>query len=71
MTEKYITSNSAMKSVSTEILQKEEYDDKLYYGFCISAAIVQGEHELAFQFLTRNSDRKGTIELTLIYCPQH
>ena len=55
---------SAMKSASTDILQKEEYDDKLSYGFYISAAIVQREHERAFQFLTRNSDRKG-MELTI------
>ena len=47
-----------MKTASTEIL-KEEYNDKLSYGFCVSAAIVQREHELAFQFLRRNSNRKG------------
>ena len=51
--------DSAMKTASTEILRKE-YDNKLSYGFCISAAIVQGEYELAFQFLNRNIDRKGT-----------
>ena len=53
-----------MKSASTEILQKEEFEDKLSYGFYISAAIVQGEHERAFQFLSRNTERKG-IESTV------
>ena len=48
-----------MKTASTEIL-RQEYDDKLCVGFSISAAIVQGEYELAFQFLNRNIDRKGT-----------
>ena len=52
-----------MKSASTEILEKE-YDDKVFYGFLISAAIVQGKYELAFQFLRRNTDRKG-IKLTI------
>ena len=53
-----------MKSVSTEILEKEEYDDKLSYFFFISAAIVQGKHERAFKFLSRNKERKG-IELKI------
>ena len=41
-----------------EILQKED-NSKLWYSFGISAAIVQGEHDLAFEFLKRNTDRKG------------
>ena len=36
-----------------------EYDAKLSYSFFISAAIVQGKHDLAFEFLERNVDRKG------------
>ena len=36
-----------------------EYDAKLSYSFLISAAIVQGEHDLAFRFLERNKDKKG------------
>ena len=41
-----------------EILQKK-YDSKMSYSFWISAAIVQGEHDLAFRFLSCNADRKG------------
>ena len=41
-----------------EILQKE-YDDKQSYGFWVTAAIVQGEHDLAFQFLEKNTDKRG------------
>ena len=46
-----------MKTVNPkEILQK---DCEFFYSFGISAAIVQGEHDLAFEFLKRNIDRKG------------
>ena len=48
-----------MKRASTEILEKEEYDYKLPYSLLISSAIVQGEHERAFKFLSRNKERKG------------
>ena len=41
-----------------EILQKE-YDDKQFYSFWVTAAIVQGEHDLAFQFLEKNTDKRG------------
>ena len=41
-----------------EILQKE-YDDKQSYSFWVTAAIVQGEHDLAFQFLEKNTDKRG------------
>ena len=41
-----------------EILQKE-YDDKQSYSFWISAAIMQGKHDLAFNFLEKNADKKG------------
>lgn len=41
-----------------EILQKE-YEDSQSYSFWISAAIVQGEHDLAFNFLKKNTDKKG------------
>ena len=43
-----------------EILQKE-YDDKQSYSFWISAAIMQGEHDLASNFLEKNADKKGFI----------
>ena len=43
-----------------EILQKE-YDDKQSYSFWISAAIMQGEYDLAFNFLEKNADKKGFI----------
>ena len=36
-----------------------EYDAKLSYSFLISAAIVQGKHDLAFQFLDMKKDKKG------------
>ena len=52
-----------MKRASTDILE-DEYDDKLSYGFFISSAIVQGKHERAFNFLSRNKERKG-IKLTI------
>ena len=41
-----------------EILQKE-YDDKQFYSFWVTAAIVQGEHDLAYHFLKKNSNKKG------------
>ena len=41
-----------------EILQKK-YDQKLSYSFWISSAIVQGEHDLAYQFLKKYSHKKG------------
>ena len=43
-----------------EILQKE-YDNNVPYpySFWISSAIVQGEHDLAYHFLEKNSDKKG------------
>ena len=41
-----------------EILQKE-YDHKLPYAFWISSAIVQGEHDLAYEFLKKNLTKKG------------
>ena len=44
-----------------EILQKEYDDKQAYYSFMISAAIVQGEHDLAFNFLEKNADKKGFI----------
>ena len=48
-----------MKTVDPkEILQKDN-GCKLWYSFGISAAIVQGEHDLAFEFLKRNTDKKG------------
>ena len=48
-----------MKTVDpTGILQKE-YNSKLSYSCVISAAMVQGKHDLAFEFLERNIDRKG------------
>ena len=47
-----------------EILQKE-YDHKLPYAFWISSAIVQGEHDLAYEFLKKNSAKKG-IDIFLI-----
>ena len=51
--------NSSMKTLDPrEILQKK-YDSKMSYSFWISAAIVQGEHDLAFRFLSCNADRKG------------
>ena len=45
-----------------EILQKE-YDNNVPYpySFWISSAIVQGEHDLAFNFLEKNADKKGFI----------
>ena len=45
-----------------EILEKE-YDDKQALkanSFWISAAIVQGQHDLAFNFLEKNADKKGS-----------
>ena len=55
---------SAMKTMDPrEILQKE-YDHKLPYAFWISSAIVQGEHDLAYEFLKKNSAKKG---IGLIY----
>ena len=48
-----------MKTVDPKEILNEEYDSKLSYSFWISAAIVQGEHDLAFEFLSRNKDRKG------------
>ena len=41
-----------------EILQKK-YDHKLSYSFWISSAIVQGEYDLAYHFLKKNSNKKG------------
>ena len=52
-----------------EILQKE-YDNNVPYpySFWISSAIVQGEHDLAYHFLEKNSDKKGirTDEVMMI-----
>ena len=45
-----------------EILQKE-YDDKQSYSFWISAAIMQGEHDLASNFLEKNADKKGYLDI--------
>ena len=50
--------NQHMPQRVKEILQKE-YDEKLSYNYCISAAIVQGEHDLAFNFMKKNTDMKG------------
>ena len=49
-----------------EILQKE-YDDKKSYSFWISAAIVQGQHDLAFNFLEKNADKKGYLDINIRY----
>ena len=40
---------------------RKEYDDELYYNYCISAAISQGEHDLVEQFLQKvpNTENKG------------
>ena len=48
-----------MKTVDPTGILKKEYNSKLSYSFAISAAIVQGKHDLAFEFLERNIDRKG------------
>lgn len=45
-----------------EILQKE-YDDRQSYSFWVTAAIVQGEHDIAFQFLEKNTDKRGRYNL--------
>ena len=50
---------SAMKTVDPKEILQKEYNCKLSYSFSISAAIVQGKHDLAFEFLERNKDRKG------------
>ena len=50
---------SAMKAVDPKEILQEEYNCKLSYSFWISAAIVQGQHDLAFKFLERNIDIKG------------
>ena len=49
-----------MKSWDPKEILQNEYDDKLPYSFWISAAIIQGEHDLAFNFLEKNADKKGT-----------
>ena len=43
-----------------------EYDAKISYSFLISAAIVQGKHDLAFQFLDRNKDKKGITGIIIL-----
>ena len=48
-----------MKTVDPKEILNEEYNSKLSYSFWISAAILQGEHDLAFNFLSRNTDKKG------------
>ena len=48
-----------MKTVDPTGILKKEYNSKLSYSFGISAAIVQGKHDLAFELLERNVDRKG------------
>ena len=48
-----------MKTVDPKEMLQKEYNCKLLYNFGISAAIVQGEHDLAFQFLKRNTEKKG------------
>ena len=48
-----------MKTVDPKEMLQKEYNFNLLYNFGISAAIVQGEHDLAFEFLKRNTDRKG------------
>ena len=48
-----------MKTVDPTVILQKEYNSKLSYSFGISAAIVQGKHDLAFEFLERNIDRKG------------
>ena len=48
-----------MKAVDPKDILQEEYNCKLSYSFWISAAIVQGQHDLAFKFLERNIDIKG------------
>ena len=49
-----------MKSFDPTELLQNEYDDRLSYSFWVSAAIAQGKHDLAFQFLKKNEDRKGS-----------
>ena len=49
-----------MKSFDPREILQNEYDTRLSYSFWVSAAIAQGEHDLAFQFLKKNEDRKGT-----------
>ena len=48
-----------MKTVDPTVILQREYNSKLSYSFGISAAIVQGKHDFAFEFLERNIDRKG------------
>ena len=56
-----------MKSFDPTELLQNEYDDRLSYSFWISAAIAQGKHDLAFQFLKKNTDKKGRHGIKLLY----
>ena len=50
-----------MKSFDPTKILRNKYDSSLSYSFWISAAIAQGEHDLAFQFLKKNTDKKGMV----------
>ena len=53
-----------MKSFDPREFLQNEYDQRLSYSFWISAAIAQGEYDLAFQFLKKNADRKGILTMS-------
>ena len=55
-----------MKNFDPRKYLEGEYDATLSYSFYISAAIVQGKHDLAFQFLDRNKDKKGIKGIILL-----
>ena len=48
-----------MRIVDPKDILEKEYNSELPYSFWISAAIVQGEYDLAFEFLRSNMDKKG------------
>lgn len=55
-----------MKSFDPTQILRNEYDNRLSYSFWISAAIAQGEYDLAFKFLKNNTDKKSIIYT--LYC---
>ena len=55
-----------MKSFDRTEILRNKYDSSLSYSFWISAAIAQGEYDLAFQFLKKNTDKKGMFVIHYI-----
>ena len=55
-----------MKSFDRTEILRNKYDSSLSYSFWISAAIAQGEYDLAFKFLKNNTDKKSIIHLYIV-----